>query len=230
MSSSTNQENATDANSLQPSIEENSAATRAVVSPPVYNTTHASGEPSEDVVRDLFSGSNEEIDVDDIDSQHICPLSREPPFQGVHFDVPDSNGRISEQVFERSDLYRWIATPGNLNACRNVIHPFNQQFVSRSVAWDLVRPVCEELQTILHRERVALNYPLVDENPLTDVDRARYAETMRASVDRFVLLFYVSFFVVHILTSILFVFHCQCDRQKRSYCCRRFIRQQRFRH
>jgi hypothetical protein len=61
MSSSTNQENATDANSLQPSIEENSAATRAVVSPPVYNTTHASGEPSEDVVRDLFSGSNEEI-------------------------------------------------------------------------------------------------------------------------------------------------------------------------
>jgi len=221
MSSSTNEENATDA--LQPSIDVNSAASRAVVSPPVDNSTHASGEPSEDVVRDLFSGRNEEIDVDDIDSQHICPLSREPPFQGVHFDVPDSNGRISEQVFERSDLFRWIATPGNLNARRNVIHPFNQQFVPRSDAWDLVRTVCEELQTILHRERVALNYPLEDENPLTDVDRARYAETMRASVARFVLLLYVSFFVVHILTSIILFFHCQCDRQKRSYRCRRFI-------
>ena len=190
MSSSTNQENAPDVNSLQPSIDENSAPARVIVSPPVYNTTHASREqPSEDVVRDLFSGRNEEIDVEDIDSQHICPLSREPPFQGVHFDIPDSNGRISEQVFERSDLYRWIATPGNLNARRNVSHPFNQQFVSRSVAWDLVRPVSEELQAILHRERVALNYPLEDDNLLTDVDRALYAETMRASVDRFVLLF-----------------------------------------
>lgn len=198
MSSSTNQENATDAN--------NSAAARAIVSPPVYNTTHASGGPSEDLARDLFSGRDDEIDVEDIDSRHICPLSREPPFQGVHFDVPDSNGGISEQVFERSDLYRWIATPGNLNARRNVSHPFNQQFVSRSVAWDLVRPVSEELQATLHRERVALNYPLEDDNPLTDVDRARYAETMRASVDRFVLLFFGFFYFVCIFSLLRYLF------------------------
>ena len=95
-------------------------------------------------------GNYEEINVDDIASHHICPLSREPPFHGVHFDVPDSDGHITDQVFERSQLYRWIATPGNLNACRNVCHPLNQQFVSRSVAWDLVHPASKEIQALLH--------------------------------------------------------------------------------
>ena len=68
--------------------------------------------------------------------------------------------------------YRWNATSGNLNAHQIVSHPFNQQFVSRSVAWDLVRPACPRLQALLHQEQLALNYPLVDENPLTDEDRA----------------------------------------------------------
>ena len=106
----------------------------------------------------LFASGNEEINVNDISSQHICPLTQEPPFQGVHFDVPDFNGRITEQVFERSQLYRWIATQGNLNARRNVSHPFNQQFVSCSVAWDLVRLACAKLHALLHREQLALNY------------------------------------------------------------------------
>ena len=83
--------------------------------------------------------------------------------------------------------YRWNATSGNLNAHQIVSHPFNQQFVSRSVAWDLVRPACARLQALLHQEQLALNYPLVDENPLTDEDRAWYTKTMRASVDWFVL-------------------------------------------
>ena len=65
-----------------------------------------------------------------------------------------------------------------------------QQFVSRSVAWDFVRPACEELQALLHRERVALDLSLEDENPLTDEDRSQYAETMRSSVDRFVFLLF----------------------------------------
>jgi hypothetical protein len=169
-------EDTTNANvaSSQPSIEGNSAASRrAVVSP---------------LVRALFPGNEDGIDVDDIPSQHVCPLTQEPPFQGVHFDVPDSTGRISDQVFERSELYRWIATPGTLSARRNVSHPFNRQVVPRSTAWNLVRPVSAELQALLHRERRALNYPLVDDNPLTDEDRARYDETMMASVDRFVIL------------------------------------------
>ena len=171
---STNQVDATNASvvdSLQLSIKGNYAAAHALVSPPVDNSAHASREPHEDVVCTLFAG-NEETNVDNIASQHVCPLSCEPPFQGVHFDVPDSNGHITEQVFEWSQLYRWNATPGNLNARRNVCHPFNQQFVSGSVAWYLVRPACKELQALLHQEQLALGYPLEDENPLTDEDRA----------------------------------------------------------
>ena len=117
---------ATNMDALQPSTEGNFATACTLVSPLVDNSAHASREPHEDVVRNLFDGNHEEINVDDIASQHICPLSQEPPFHGVHFDVPDSVGHISDQVFERSQLYRWIATPGNLNSRQNVCHPLNQ--------------------------------------------------------------------------------------------------------
>ena len=43
--------NASVVDSLQPSIEGNSAAARALVSPPVENSAHASEESREDVVR-----------------------------------------------------------------------------------------------------------------------------------------------------------------------------------
>ena len=92
-------------------------------------------------------------------------------------------------------------------------HPLNQQFVSRSVAWDFVRPACEELQALLHRERVALDLPLEDENPLTDEDRSQYAETMRSSVDRFVFL----------LFSLPFIFDCIFSRLHYSFILDRLI-------
>jgi hypothetical protein len=146
MSSATN---ASVVDSSQTSTEGISAtAPRALVSPPT-KPAHASGEAHKDVARTLFNG-NKEINVENIASLHICPLSREPLFWGVHSDIPDTSGRITKQVFERSQLYRWIATPGNLNARRNVCHPLNQQFVSCSVAWDFVRPAYEELQALLY--------------------------------------------------------------------------------
>ena len=64
------------------------------------------------VVPALFN-DGEGRDVNNIPSQHICPLKQEPPVFGVYFDVPNSDGTISEQVFETSDLYRWIGTPGS---------------------------------------------------------------------------------------------------------------------
>ena len=209
MSSATN---ASVVDSSQTSTEGISATVpRALVSPPA-ESAHVSGEAHEDVSRTLFNG-NEEINVEDIASLHICPLSQEPPFQGVHFDIPDTSGHITEQVFERSQLYRWIATPGNLNARRNVCHPLNQQFVLRSVAWDFVRPACEELQALLHRERVALDLSLEDENPLTDEDRSQYAKTMRSSVERFVFL----------LFSLPFIFDCIFSRLHYSFIVDRLI-------
>jgi hypothetical protein len=107
------------------------------------------------VVPVLFN-DGEGMNVNNIPSRHICPLKQEPPVIGVYFDVPNSDGTLSEQVFERSDLYRWIGTPGTERAVRNVIHPMNQQFVFRPLAWDLARPISNELlQELLYQERSA---------------------------------------------------------------------------
>jgi hypothetical protein len=66
--------NASVVDSSQPSIEGNSATACALVSPPVENSAHASEESHEDVVCTLFVG-NEDINVNDISSQHICLLT-----------------------------------------------------------------------------------------------------------------------------------------------------------
>jgi hypothetical protein len=150
------------------------------------------------VVPALFN-DGEGRDVNNIPSQHICPLKQEPPVIGVYFDVPNSDGTISEQVFERSDLYRWIGTSGSYRAKRNVCHPINQQFVFRPSAWNLVRPISNELQELLQQERLALGLVNYDENSLSQVDHDNYNETMRkANDDRFVFtfIFYIPFSVI----------------------------------
>jgi hypothetical protein len=152
------------------------------VSPPDADSDEAR-EQREGVVCALF---NRELNLHDIPSQHICPLTQEPPVVGVYFDIPDINRHITDQVFKRSQLYRWIATPGNMRMHRNVSHLINQQFVLRQSAWNLVRTVSADLQAVLTQERQALNLRLVDENPLTAEDIVHYDDTMRASVDWFV--------------------------------------------
>ena len=67
-------------------------------------------EHHEGVTQALF---DDEVNVNDIPSLHLCPLSQEPPVVGVYFDVPNRNGGINVQVFEKSALYRWIATAGD---------------------------------------------------------------------------------------------------------------------
>ncbi len=111
------------------------------MSPPGGDSAQAS-EQHKGVVHALF---NEEINVDDIPSQHICLLMQEPPVVDVYFDVPNRNGDTTDQVFERSQLYRWIATPGNLRSHQNVSHPINQQFAPRPSAWNLVCPITANL-------------------------------------------------------------------------------------
>ncbi len=119
-------------NSLQQSVNLNRGETGYssgvhgnIVSPPDADSDKAH-EQRKGVVRALF---NQELNLHDIPSQHICPLTQEPPVVGVYFDVPDINGDVTDQVFERSQLYRWIATPGNMRMCQNISHPINQQFV-----------------------------------------------------------------------------------------------------
>ena len=139
--------------------------------------------PSEEVSRSLFS-DDEMIDPNDIPSQHICSFTQEPPINALHFDVLNAKGGLSEQVYEHSSLYQFIATPGMLRARRNVFHPHNQQCVPRTAAMSLVWPATAVLQARLHRERQVLGYSLVDDNPLVDVDQELYAQTMRDLVER----------------------------------------------
>ena len=153
------------------------------VSPDGVSTDPAHEPPPEDVSRSLFS-DDEMIDPDDIPSQHICSFIQEPPINAVHFDVPNANGGLSEQVYEHLSLYRFIATPGMLRARRNVFHPHNQECVPRTAAMSLFRPATAVLQARLHRERQVLGYSLVDDNPLVDEHRELYAQTMRDSVER----------------------------------------------
>jgi hypothetical protein len=116
------------------------------VSPPDADSDKAC-ERREGVVRALF---NHELNLHDIPSQHICPLTQEPPVVGVYFDIPDIHGHITDQVFKQSQLYRrWIATPGNMRMRQNVSHPINQQFVPRQSAWNLVQAVSADLQAVL---------------------------------------------------------------------------------
>ncbi len=89
----------------------NSSSSRGnFVSPPDADSDKPR-EQREGVVCALF---NQELNLHDIPSQHICPLTQEPPVVGVYFDIPDIHGHITDQVFKRSQLYRWIAMPGNM--------------------------------------------------------------------------------------------------------------------
>jgi hypothetical protein len=162
----------------QQSVSMNPAGSSASFLPVVMSPPGQAIEHHEGFAQVLFEG---EVDVNDIPSIHICSLSQEPPVVGVHLDVRNKGGGISDQVFERSYLYRLIGTQESLQSRRNVRHPNNGQFVPRLSAWNLVRPITAKLQEVLHQERAALTLALVDENPLTDEDRAQYNETMMAS-------------------------------------------------
>ena len=88
-----------------------------VMSPPDQAIEHHTG-----FAQVLFEG---EVDVNDIPSIHICSLLQEPPVVGVNFDVRNEDGGISDQVFERSYLYRLTGTQGSLRSRRNVRYPNN---------------------------------------------------------------------------------------------------------
>ncbi len=98
--------------SNQGGIGNSSRVCAVIMSPPGGDSAQAR-EQHEGVVCALF---NKEVNVDDIPSQHIRPLMQEPPVVGVYFDIPDRNGDTTKQVFERSQLYRWIVTPRNLRS------------------------------------------------------------------------------------------------------------------
>jgi hypothetical protein len=63
----------------------------------------------------------------DFPSWYLCLfVGSEPPVDGAYFNIPGSKGQLSQQVFEYSSLYRYIATQGvALRAMQPVLHPIN---------------------------------------------------------------------------------------------------------
>jgi hypothetical protein len=133
------------------------------------------------VARALFDDA---VDINNIPCLHICPMKQEPPMIDVYFDIPNVDGTLSNQVFERLELYRWIATPGTVRTRREVSHPINQQWVFRPSAWALVCRVSNDHQLLLQRERVALGITPQDESPLSQEDTDLFEKTMRMANDR----------------------------------------------
>jgi hypothetical protein len=146
------------------------------VAPHVISPAGIPGGAAEQLHNDLSHALFNNDTSDNISSQHLCPITQEPSFDAVNFDVPTANGaRIPNlQVYERLALYRYIATPG-----RNIIHPFTSAPIAQNRAWDFVLPVDPILQETLHHERLALSLLLGDGNPLNDNDRVLYEQTMR---------------------------------------------------
>ena len=101
--------NLADVGAVDTDSSSTSVASR-VVSPPgvpgdVLDEQHV------DLSRALFRNDDAAI-RDNIPSQHLCPMVREPPFVAVYFELPNTDGTTttpsSRQVYERSALYRFV--------------------------------------------------------------------------------------------------------------------------
>ena len=132
----------------------------------------------------VVSPFSQHEDANEFSPQHLCPfLLGEPPVDGAYFDVPGADNQISAQVFEYSQLYRYIVANGRwpLRSFGEVRHPMNGGWVRRDQALALVRRVSVETQAILSAERARQGLSLVDSQPITNELRTAYQQ-MIASV------------------------------------------------
>ncbi len=85
-----------------------------VAAPLVISPTGIPGGAAEQPINDLSRSLFNNDAADNIPSQHLCPITQEPPSDAVHFNVPTTDGAMipNQQVYKRSALYRYIATPG----------------------------------------------------------------------------------------------------------------------
>ena len=122
------------------------------------------------------------IGNDEFPSHLLCPfLVNEPPVNAVTFDIPDSQGRTSQQAFEHSEIYRFIATPGVGNARAHVRHPTASSTILRREALSFVRAVSPETQALITLERERRGLSLDESSPLTQNDHDKYNRTINAN-------------------------------------------------
>ena len=76
-------------NSTQQSVSTNAGGSSASFRPVVVTPPSQAVERHAGVARALFEG---EVDVNDIPDLHRCPLTQEPPVEGVFFMYPTQTG------------------------------------------------------------------------------------------------------------------------------------------
>jgi hypothetical protein len=62
-----------------------------VAAPRVISPTGIPGGAAEQPLNDLSRSLFNNDAADNIPSQHLCPITQEPPFDAVHFDVPTAD-------------------------------------------------------------------------------------------------------------------------------------------
>ena len=130
-------------------------------------------QPQQERERAVFPGNLE------------CSLSLgDPPFRGVYFLIPDTDGRTSYAVFEYSALYRHIATPGLNAAARNVRHPISGATISRLNAMTFVADIPPDIQEFITEERKYRGLPDEDPHEIEEVDKNKYREMLRQVSNR----------------------------------------------
>ena len=124
--------------------------------------------------------TNHADDDADFLSAYLCPfLINKPPVEGAYFDVAGADGELSQQVFEYSRLYRYIATLGTGRSFHPIRHPLNGGLVGRQEALLFVRRASPELQAVFDQERLRRGLTLDDDEPIGPSDNALFNETMR---------------------------------------------------
>lgn len=127
---------------------------------------------------DMFTFFGHEYDLSQEEfstSSYYCTITNEYPYNPVHF------GGDTRHVFERSAIFRYIATMGVISARRNVKHPLNDQMYPRSRGEDLISNVldAERVALISELRRRSGENPDEPTDPLTDEDRSRMDEMLR---------------------------------------------------
>jgi hypothetical protein len=65
-----------------------------VMAPRVISLTGIPGGAAEQPLNDLSCSLFNNDTADNIPSQHLCPITQEPPFDAVHFNVPTADGAM----------------------------------------------------------------------------------------------------------------------------------------
>jgi hypothetical protein len=124
-----------------------------VVAPRVISPTGIPGGATEQPLNDLSHSLFNNDAADNIPSQHLCPITQEPPFDAVHFDVPTADGATipNQQVYKRSALYGYITTPGTsaqegISFTPSPVHLLHG--IEHGTLSVLLSPLCRRLFTV----------------------------------------------------------------------------------